>query len=117
MTMRPARWSQLLAIAQKVVEQTMAELPPEVAAEAAKVPVLFEEVCPDDPEILGRYGHFEPGEVSPANGPISLYLGTIDGFAGEEGSDFADEVRVTYLHELGHHIGLDEGDLEARGLE
>jgi hypothetical protein len=74
MSQRPARWDQLLAAAQKVIEQTIAELPPEIAAEATKVPVLFEDVCPDDPEILGRYGHFEPGEISPANGPISLYL-------------------------------------------
>ena len=115
--MHPVRWNQLLAIAQKVVDKTMAELPTEITAEAAKVPVLFEEECADDPEILGRYGHFEPGEISPANGPIVLYLAAIADFCEDEGSDFGDEVRVTYLHELGHHIGLDEGDLEARGLE
>ena len=115
--MSSARWDRLLAAAQKVVEKTMAELPPEVAAEARQVPVLFEDECEDDPEILGRYGHFEPGEVSDANGPITLYLGTIELFCEEEGEDFADEVRITYLHELGHHIGFDEGDLEERGLE
>ncbi|MEI9999317.1 MAG: metallopeptidase family protein [Verrucomicrobiota bacterium] len=110
------RWDKLLAAAQKVVEKTIRELPPEIQAEARKVPVLFEEECYDDPEILGRYGHFEPGEVSEANGPIVLYLGTIDLFCREEGEDFPTEVRVTYLHELGHHIGFDEGDLEERGL-
>jgi predicted Zn-dependent protease with MMP-like domain len=115
--MSPARWDRLLAIAQKVVERTMAELPPEVAAEARQVPVLFEHECADDPEILGRYGHFEPGEISPANGPISLYLATIEAFCAEEGEDFAEQVRITYLHELGHHIGFDEDDLEARGLD
>ncbi len=115
--MGPDRWDKLLAVAQKVVEKTMAELPPDIAAEARKVPILFEEECYDDPEILGHYGYFEAGEVSEANGPIVLYLGAIDAFCAEEGEDFATEVRVTYLHELGHHIGLDEGDLEARGLE
>ena len=111
------RWDRLLAAAQKVVETTMAELPPEVAAEARQVPVLFEEESEDDPEILGRYGNFEPGEISEANGPITLYLRTIEAFCDEEGEDFAEEVRITYLHELGHHIGFDEGDLEERGLE
>ena len=115
--MSAARWDRLLALAQRVVEKTMAELPPEVAAEARQVPVLFEEECEEDPEILGHYGHFEPGEVSDANGPIILYLGAIELFCDEEGGDFADEVRITYLHELGHHIGMDEGDLEERGLE
>ncbi len=97
--------------------ETRAQLPFEIATEAAKVPVLFEEECADDPEILGRYGHFEPGEISTANGPILLYLAAIADFCEQEGSDFSEEVRITYLHELGHHIGLDEGDLEARGLE
>jgi predicted Zn-dependent protease with MMP-like domain len=111
------RWDQLLAIAEKVVEKTMAALPPEIAAEARRVPVLFEEECHDDPDILGHYGHFEPGEISEANGPIILYLEAIDAFCADEGEDFATEVRITYLHELGHHLGFDEGDLEARGLE
>jgi len=115
--MSPVRWDRLLALAQKVIGQTMAELPPEIAAEARQVPVLFEPECEDDPEILGRYGYFEPGEISEANGPILLYLGTIEAFCVEDGEDFAEQVRLTYLHELGHHIGWDEDDLEARGLE
>jgi hypothetical protein len=28
----------------------------------------------------------------------------------------AAEIRKTLLHELGHHAGLEEADLEARGL-
>ena len=114
--MTPARWEELKAQAQAVVDKTIAKLPPDVLAEAQKVPVLFHEFCEEDPEILGIYGHFEPGEVSPANGPIILYLVTIDDYCADEGEDFADEVRLTYLHELGHHLGWDEGDLEARGL-
>jgi predicted Zn-dependent protease with MMP-like domain len=35
--------------------------------------------------------------------------------ADEEG--FREEVRVTFLHELGHYIGFNEDDLEQRGLE
>ena len=30
---------------------------------------------------------------------------------------FRDEVHTTYLHELGHYLGLDEDDLTERGLE
>lgn len=114
--MTPARWEKLKAQAQRVIDRTIAELPPDVLAEARQVPVLFEEVCAEDPEILGTYGYFEPGEVSEANGPIILYLVTIDEFCAEEGEDYSDEVRLTYLHELGHHLGWDEDDLEERGL-
>ena len=114
--MTPARWEKLKARAQGVIEKTIAELPPEVLAEAQKVPVLFEERCQQDPDILGTYGHFTLNEVGEANGPIILYLATIDDYCAEEGEDFAAEVRLTYLHELGHHLGWDEDDLEARGL-
>jgi len=109
-------WEVLKAEAQQVIASTIKELPPEVQAEAKKVPILFEEECQEDLEILGTYGHFVPGEVSEANGPIILYLFTISAYCDEEGEDFADEVRLTYLHELGHHLGWDEGDLEERGL-
>ena len=115
--MNAAYWEELKAQAESVIEKTIAELPPEVRAEAQKVPCLFEKVCKDDPEILGTYGHFMPGEVSEANGPIVLYLATIEDYCEEEGEDFEEEVRLTYLHELGHHFGWDEDDLEERGLE
>jgi len=109
-------WEALKAEAQRVVESTIAELPPEVQDEAKKVPVLFEDECAEDPEILGTYGHFVPGEISEANGPIILYLATIDDYCFEGNEDFVTEVRLTYLHELGHHLGWDEGDLEERGI-
>jgi predicted Zn-dependent protease with MMP-like domain len=114
--MTPARWEKLKARAGSVIEKTIDELPSEVLAEAQKVPVLFEQRCQDDPDILGTYGHFTLNEIGEANGPIILYLATIDDYCAEESEDFAAEVRLTYLHELGHHLGWDEDDLEARGL-
>ncbi len=114
--MTHARWETLKARAQRVIERTIGELPPEVLAEAQKVPVLFETESQTDPDILGTYGHFTLNEVGEADGPIILYLATIDDYCREEGGDFAAEVRLTYLHELGHHLGWDEDDLEARGL-
>jgi predicted Zn-dependent protease with MMP-like domain len=114
--MTPARWEILKAEAAQIVEETIVELPLEVRAQARQVPILFEKVCASDPDILGTYGHFTPNEIGEANGPIILYLVTIEEFCVEEGGDFTDEVRVTYLHELGHHLGWDEDDLEGRGL-
>ena len=114
--MTPARWESLKARAERVIEQTIAELPPEVLAEAQKVPVLLEAESETDPDLLGLYGNFTLNEIGEGNGPITLFLATIDDFCDEEGEDFDAEVRLTYLHELGHHFGWDEGDLEARGL-
>jgi predicted Zn-dependent protease with MMP-like domain len=115
--MNPARWSRLERAAQAVIDEVLAELPPEIREAAAKVPCLFQEESEHDPDLLGIYCEFEPGEISAANGPIILYLTAIDAFCEDEGEDFTEQVRVTYLHELGHHFGWNEGDLEERGLD
>jgi predicted Zn-dependent protease with MMP-like domain len=61
------------------------------------------------------YGEGEPQE--PEDMPrITLFLETLWDEAGEDLDAFADEVRTTYLHELGHYFGWDEEDLEERGL-
>jgi predicted Zn-dependent protease with MMP-like domain len=114
--MNAVRWARLLARAQRVVAATVAELPEEIRDEAQKIPCLFEPLNEDDPDLLGTYGHFTLHEISPANGPIVLYLQALDEYCQDEGGDFDEEVRITFLHELGHHFGWDEGELEERGL-
>ena len=47
---------------------------------------------------------------------ILLFLENLWDFAGEDEEIFRQEVRTTYLHELGHYLGLEEIDLEERGL-
>jgi predicted Zn-dependent protease with MMP-like domain len=111
-----AHWDRLESTARRVVTATLAELPRELQSAARSVPCLFQEWCEHDPELLGVYSDFSPGEVSQANGPIILYLAALEEFCLDEGADFEDEVRLTYLHELGHHFGWDEGELEERGL-
>jgi predicted Zn-dependent protease with MMP-like domain len=114
--MKRAHWDRLESDARRVVEAALNELPPELQAAARAVPCLFQEWCEDDPDLLGIYSDFSPGEMSEANGPIILYLAAIEDFCLDEDCEYADEVRLTFLHELGHHFGWDEGDLEERGL-
>jgi predicted Zn-dependent protease with MMP-like domain len=109
-------WKKLEASARRIVEEALAELPQEIQPEARGVPCLFQEWNEDDPELLGIYSDFTPNEISEANGPIILYLLAIEDFCLDEGAEFEDEVRLTFLHELGHHFGWGEGELEERGL-
>ena len=37
-------------------------------------------------------------------------------YCGEDLPTFDEEVRITYIHEFGHYLGLDEFELESRGL-
>ncbi len=48
---------------------------------------------------------------------IILFLENLWDLAEADQEIFRDEVHTTYLHELGHYLGLDEDDLFDRGLE
>ena len=72
-----------------------------------------------EPDLLGLFsGHAFPDEVSdpPAPPQVYLFLENLWDYCEEDKTTFAEEVRITYLHELGHYLGLEEDDLESRGL-
>lgn len=116
-------WVGLERVAEQVVERCIGELPVSLQTSAKKLPVIYRKWHPDAErgdldaaELMGEYLSYEEDRVSEQNGPVALYLGAIRLFCEEEGTAFEDEVRVTFLHELGHHFGWDEEDLESRGL-
>ena len=119
-------WKELCAIATKEVEATLAELPLELRERAAKLPVTFEPV-PNaglqsdgiDSDVLGLFVGPEMAEEDavPMPSQIILFLENLWDFAEGDENVFSDEVRTTFLHELGHFLGLDEDDLTERGLE
>ncbi len=47
---------------------------------------------------------------------IILYLESLWDYSEADEAIFRTEVRTTYLHELGHYLGLDEDEVEERGL-
>lgn len=121
-------WSQRIALADRAVRRALAQLPPELREPAEGLPVTYErhpspEVCeaPEDREqLLGlfvgaAYPWEEDGSV-PLPPQILLFLDNLEDMTGPDPAAFQEEVRVTYLHELGHYLGLDEDELEARGL-
>ena len=105
------------------------ELPREMARRAAEVPVVMlarptKAMVRDDgidPDLLGLFvgpncaEGVESGDPLPPE--ILLFLENLWDYAEGDEEFFREEVRVTYFHELGHYIGLEEGDLEDRGLE
>jgi predicted Zn-dependent protease with MMP-like domain len=74
---------------------------------------------PDD--ILGLFSGDAHGTELAHDQPhppqIVLYLENLWDYAEEDRAIFRDEVRLTYLHELGHYFGWDEDELTARGLD
>lgn len=123
--MKPEKLEQT-AIA--TVASTQRRLPPEIRPLAISVPVHYERVPDDDvladgfPEdILGLFTGNPHGteleSTNPAPPQIVLYLDNLWDFAEGDVDAFKDEIRLTYLHELGHYLGWDEDELTARGLD
>lgn len=121
-------FDELTSIAADVVNATQRKLPPEIRPLAQRVPVHYQALPDDDliaegfPEdILGLFTGSPHGmELEVANPElpqIVLYLENVWDFAEENVQAFRDEIRVTYLHELGHYLGWDEDDLTSRGLD
>jgi predicted Zn-dependent protease with MMP-like domain len=123
--MDPARLTQIAA---DTVGAAQRQLPPEIRVLARGVAVHYEKVPAADvlaegfePDILGLFTGTPHGEELTADQPappqILLYLDSLWDFAGEDVDSFKEEVRLTYLHELGHFLGWDEDEVAARGLE
>ena len=122
-----APWNRLLALAQEEVRATIADLPPELRERAEPLPVVYERVPPPDmldevvqADTLGLFvgEAFPDGEGGPSPLPpqIFLFLENLWDFAEGDEEIYLDEIHVTYIHELGHYLGLNEEELEERGL-
>ena len=123
-----SHWEHLKKLALAMVEATLAELPVPLRERAAHLPVTFEpspnaSLVADgiEADSLGLFTGPAFGDeeqsASPLPPQIILYLENLWDFADADEEIFLEEVHTTYLHELGHYLGLDEDDLFERGLE
>src|SRR5688572_8891913 len=112
-----AEWERLLELARVEVELTRQSLPADLLPVAQEAPVSFESrPSPTlikegyDEDVLGLFEgnslRVATHEAVPIPLRIILFLGNLWEFAGGDEADFREEVRITYLHELGHYLGL-----------
>lgn len=119
-------WKKLCDTALSEVEEMFITLPEPLRERAEKLPVIFErqpnvELQADgiEADTLGLFTGAEFVEENdlPLPPQIILYLQNIWDVAETSEKRFREEVRTTFLHELGHYLGLDEDGLIERGLE
>lgn len=121
-------WEHLKQLALNEIEATLAELPVPLRDRAQQLPVTFERVPNADfvaegieADSLGLFTGPAFGEethsASPVPPQIILYLENLWDYATADEEIYLEEVHTTYLHELGHYLGLDEDDLTERGLD
>jgi predicted Zn-dependent protease with MMP-like domain len=119
-------FKKLESIAATEVEAILSSLPAPLREPACKLPIILERVPNEgliadgiEPDTLGLFTGPEFADEEHATLPpqIILFLENIwDATEGDEES-FREEIRTTFLHELGHYLGLDEDGLTERGLE
>lgn len=120
-----AKW--LLREAQAVVSATLQSLPADLAELAATVTVIYEPTPGPqlieegwEPDLLGMFSGQALGEPLDSGVPlppqILLFYENLWDFAEGEEEVYREEVKITFLHELGHCLGLDEDEIESRGL-
>ncbi len=119
-------WNYLLSIARVVVDGTLESLPAVLRQQATALPVSYERapnsaIVADgyEPDLLGLFigAALDEPHDSPLPPQIVLFLENLWDFAEGDEEIYREEIQTTYLHELGHYLGLDEIDLEERGLE
>jgi len=113
----------------RLVEQALAELPAEFARHLETVPLeirdrptrqqLLDLGLEQDSLLLGLYHGRPLTERSVLDGPSApdvIYIFQEDvELASNSEPDLIEQVRVTVLHEIGHHFGMSEEDLDRLG--
>jgi predicted Zn-dependent protease with MMP-like domain len=115
----------------ELVERALEELPPAFADFLEEVPVQIEDQ--PSPRLLRELGLHEDdrlfgvyhgadfmtrseteGRGSPLPNHILIFQDDIEEVCANE-AELVREVRTTVLHEIGHHFGMDEDDLDELG--
>ena len=119
-------WKKIRAAAEAEVEVTLAKLPAPLRERAERLPVTFErfpnaglQADGIEADTLGLFtgAEFADEGMVPMPPQIILFLENLWDFAEGDLEIFREEVRTTFLHELGHYLGLGEDELTDRGLE
>jgi predicted Zn-dependent protease with MMP-like domain len=102
-----------------LVEQALDEIPDEIAALVHNVVVLVEdEPPPDDPDLLGVYDGVSLTERGADHtglpDRITIFRRPLLEMCRDP-RELVREVRITVVHEIAHHFGIDEDRLHDLG--
>lgn len=114
---------------EELVEQALAELPEQFATFLEEVPLeihrrpTVEQLkrlgLEEDELLLGLYDGLPLTERSVEHSgvrPAVIYIFQEDvEIASDSEAELVEQVRTTVLHEIGHHFGMSEDDLDALG--
>lgn len=127
MAMADNGWQRRAETARRTVDETVCALPEDVRRHAEALALELETVPPKalrregfPRDLLGLFSGRslrDPQDNALREPTVTLFLDNLWSFAEHDWDLYEEEVRTTYLHELGHYLGLDEADLAERELE
>lgn len=101
-----------------LVDRALDSVPDELWERFDNVAVVVEDVHPEEPDLLGIYEGIPLTERGDYGGVlpdrIAIYRVPLCAMCRDE-EELVDEVRITVIHELAHHMGIDEDALHDLG--
>ncbi len=103
---------------ERLVRDAIDLLPPDLVAALDNVVIQVRDRHPDDPGLLGLYEGTPLTERGDYSGVLPdviwIYRLAICAMCRDH-DEVVDEVRITVLHELAHHFGIDDDRLDELG--
>jgi predicted Zn-dependent protease with MMP-like domain len=102
------------------VTQALDSLPAELRDAMSNVAIVVEDENREEPDLYGLYtGIALPDRTSSYGGvlpdKIAIYRRPLEEDFGHDPDLLVEEIRVTVLHEIAHHFGIDEDRLDELG--
>jgi predicted Zn-dependent protease with MMP-like domain len=101
------------------VERALDSLPPELREAMSNVEIVVEEENPEDPDIFGLYLGIPLPERHDYAGvlpdKIAIYRRPLIEEFGHDADLLVEEIRITVVHEIAHHFGIDDDRLAELG--
>ncbi|MGH8905472.1 MAG: metallopeptidase family protein [Egibacteraceae bacterium] len=103
---------------EQLVGQALDEIPDDLWERFSNVAVVVEDAHPEDPDLLGLYhgipltDRWDYAGVLPDR--IAIYRIPLCLMCADD-DELVEEIRITVIHELAHHMGIDEHRLHELG--
>lgn len=103
------------------VRAALDSLPPQLREAMSNVEIVVEDENPEDPDLFGLYLGIPLTERESYAGvlpdKIAIYRLPLEEEFGDDPAVLEDEIRITVVHEIAHHFGIDEDRLAELGWQ
>jgi predicted Zn-dependent protease with MMP-like domain len=103
------------------VRAALESLPPNLREAMSNVEIVVEDENREDPDLFGLYLGIPLTERESYAGvlpdKIAIYRLPLEEEFGDDPAVLEDEIRITVVHEIAHHFGIDEDRLAELGWQ